>query len=159
MKKRCPKCEIPKDKSSFYKDTSKVSGLSSYCRDCQCSRSRLRWETKNSEVRAANKAYYKTHKAEFIEYGRQRKLEVIAAYGSKCVCCGESTPEFMTIDHIYNDGAAERKLYSGASGIYAFLKRNGYPKDRYQLLCWNCNCAKHFNGGVCPHEVQQEVSI
>lgn len=24
--------------------------------------------------------------------------------------------------------------------------------DRYQLLCFNCNCGRHRNGGVCPHK-------
>ena len=27
-----------------------------------------------------------------------------------------------------------------------------WPKDRYQLLCFNCNCAKERNGGVLPPE-------
>ena len=31
------------------------------------------------------------------------------------------------------------------------LKRQGWPKDGYQLLCANCNQGRARNGGVCPH--------
>jgi hypothetical protein len=29
--------------------------------------------------------------------------------------------------------------------------RNGYPPD-FEILCFNCNCGKAVNGGICPHE-------
>lgn len=28
----------------------------------------------------------------------------------------------------------------------------GWPKDRYRLLCYNCNIARARHGGRCPHE-------
>jgi hypothetical protein len=34
------------------------------------------------------------------------------------------------------------------------VKAAGYPKDRYQLLCHNCNMAKGFYG-LCPHQEQK----
>lgn len=78
---------------------------------------------------------------------------MIAAYGGKCVCCDESQPEFLSLDHIANDGASERKergwKLSGVH-LYRALRRAGYPKERYQLLCMNCNWAKR-NSGRCPH--------
>lgn len=79
------------------------------------------------------------------------RLEMIAAYGGMCACCGEKEPEFLTIDHIYEDGARKRANgeQSGAA-LYKRLKELGWPKDEYQLLCMNCNFAKgHF--GECPH--------
>lgn len=79
---------------------------------------------------------------------RQRRQEVLAAYGGKCTCCGESTPEFLVIDHINNDGAAHRKEI-GARNIYIWLRREGYPEG-FQVLCHNCNIAKEFYG-ACPH--------
>lgn len=81
------------------------------------------------------------------------KIECIIAYGGKCVCCGETIMEFLTIDHIFNDGAEDKKNYSGSGGhVWKYLRDLGYPKDRYQLMCFNCNCAKgHF--GSCPHEM------
>ena len=80
----------------------------------------------------------------------RQRLEVIEAYGGKCVCCGEAHPEFLTVDHVFNDGAEERKTeWSGT--WYAKLKKLGWPKDRYQLLCWNCNSSKGIHG-YCPHQ-------
>ena len=93
----------------------------------------------------------------WTDYERERRRrirgEVLAAYGGKCECCGESRHEFLGIDHILNDGSIERrKLGSGASNIlYGKLKRAGFPKDRHRLLCHNCNLARGFYGH-CPHE-------
>ena len=84
---------------------------------------------------------------------RELKKTVIAAYGGKCVCCGESMYEFLSIDHKHNDGAKERKQLgakgkSGASFFRLIIAEN-FP-DRYQLLCYNCNMSKGFFG-YCPH--------
>lgn len=93
---------------------------------------------------------------------RQRlKSEVFAAYGNKCACCGEAQIEFLTLDHIHNDGAEHRRSLGIGVGagrnVYADVKRQNFPKDRFQLLCWNCNCAKqHF--GTCPHQQQKADS-
>lgn len=80
------------------------------------------------------------------------KVEVLTRYGGCfCVCCGESGIEFLTIDHMNNDGAEHRKkLGGGGIRLYPWLKKNGYPSG-YQVLCYNCNIARHWNGGVCPH--------
>lgn len=81
--------------------------------------------------------------------------EVYKTYGGyKCKCCGETERMFLSIDHINNDGAAERRSgkYSGAgSPFYLWLRKNNFPKG-YQVLCMNCQTGKHRNGGVCPHQ-------
>lgn len=81
--------------------------------------------------------------------------QVFAAYGGyKCNCCGESEPMFLSIDHIDNNGAEERRsgLYAGSGiGFYMWLRKNKFPSG-YQVLCMNCNTGKHKNGGVCPHQ-------
>jgi len=76
---------------------------------------------------------------------------IIKAYGGMCTCCGETIPEFLAIDHIYNDGAKERRSMKSGTQFYNKLRRLGYPKDRYRLLCHNCNMARAFYG-KCPHE-------
>lgn len=85
------------------------------------------------------------------------KLEVFNYYGGPiCKCCGETHMEFLSIDHVNNDGASHRRtLKGGGCGekLYDWLKRNKYPPG-YQVLCMNCNFAKgHF--GVCPHETEK----
>ena len=80
------------------------------------------------------------------------KLDTITAYGGKCECCGELKIEFLVIDHKEGDGNKERKeLGIGAGGpFYLWLKRQGFPKGRYRVLCHNCN-ASYGTYGYCPH--------
>jgi hypothetical protein len=55
------------------------------------------------------------------------------------------------VDHVENDGYKYRgKNKNVHSNIYAWLIRNNFPSG-FQLLCANCNLAKHRNKGVCPH--------
>lgn len=81
------------------------------------------------------------------------RAAVLEAYGGRCACCAEDTPQFLGVDHIFSDGAHDRKKL-GMSGytLYRKLKRDNYPKDRFQLLCHNCNQAKGYYG-VCPHQL------
>jgi hypothetical protein len=80
------------------------------------------------------------------------RAEVLREYGHACACCGESAQEFLALDHIFNDGGEHRReIKRAGSRTYAWLKRNGFPKDRFQLLCHNCNMAKAFYG-QCPHQ-------
>ncbi len=93
---------------------------------------------------------------------RKLKLQVVKEYGGKCVCCGESIPEMLTIDHINGDGATERRKFRGKNenwDFYAYLRRNGFPKDNYRLLCYNCNLGAYKNGGVCPHQTGGRVVV
>jgi len=84
------------------------------------------------------------------------KNDVFTAYGGyTCRCCGENEPMFLSIDHVQNNGAEERKsgLYAGSGhGFYRWLRKSGFPPG-YQVLCMNCQVGKHKNGGVCPHQV------
>lgn len=86
------------------------------------------------------------------ETQNKRKLEVFNHYGgSKCACCGETIFEFLTIDHINGGGSQHRKEIGGLGHVlYRWLIKNNFP-DGFQILCYNCNCAKgHF--GTCPHK-------
>jgi hypothetical protein len=86
---------------------------------------------------------------------RDLRLEVLAAYGDRCECCGETEPMFLQIDHIEDDGSADRAAGLQSTRLYRSLKRRGFPKDRYRLLCANCNLGRYLNGGVCPHHNHQ----
>lgn len=89
------------------------------------------------------------------QYRQETKLrlkqEVVAAYGGCCVCCGESRIEFMTVHHINGGGAQHRKVVGIGHTFYAWLRRQGYPKDQFRILCYNCNMALGCFG-YCPHE-------
>lgn len=81
---------------------------------------------------------------------RRIKARIISAYGGRCECCGETEHAFLTIDHINNDGARHRQEIK-TTRLYVWLERHGYPKDGFRLLCFNCNCGRRVNGGICPH--------
>lgn len=83
------------------------------------------------------------------------KDEIYHHYGGyECSCCGEHTEQFLTLDHKNNDGAMHRALIGRGSGhhLYRWIKRNNFPSI-FQVLCFNCNCGRQLNGGVCPHKI------
>jgi len=113
-------------------------------------------------TRPRSKAYYAANK-DVVSLKNKSKLlsyktQVIEAYGGQCICCGETEPKFLSIDHIYNDGAKSRAIEGKGSMVYVYLIKNNFPKDRHQLMCMNCNFGKQMNGGVCPHQEVVHVS-
>ena len=151
--KLCNKCKLNKEDSCFAKLVKSIDGLGTYCKSC------------TKEYRNANIKKHSAHKKKKMV---EIQSEGIKEYGSKCVCCGEHRPKFLTIDHINNDGASERRelnhrfgnkqRYTGKK-LWALLKSLGYPKDRYRLLCFNCNSGRHINGGICPHEEERNMTL
>jgi len=105
--------------------------------------------------REYGKEYYASHKKHLREYQirrrKERKIRVIEKYGGKCACCGEKRIEFMTMDHINNDGGQERKKYGEGNTPYNRLDKLPVDRSKYQVLCFNCNCAKQYSG-YCPHQ-------
>ena len=91
------------------------------------------------------------------EYGwRHRdklKIEILACYGpaGKLGCswegCGVVDPDMLVLDHIADDGAAQKKALGPSNGrgwnFYRFLRRNGFPSG-YQTLCCNHNHKKEI---------------
>ncbi len=43
-------------------------------------------------------------KKKALTYRRNLRAKVLSHYGGKCSCCGESTPEFLAIDHTEGGG-------------------------------------------------------
>jgi len=92
------------------------------------------------------------------KYRKRLRMNVLIHYGGnppKCACCGEDIIEFLTIDHIYGGGDAHRKRVGGNRSpsslvMYRWIIKNNYP-EMFQVLCYNCNCAKGCYG-YCPHQ-------
>jgi hypothetical protein len=137
MRKRCPKCELTKDIDEFDPHAGRADGRQSECRECMGRRS-AEWVKRNREQANARQ----------VAYRARLFAQVVAAYGGRCSCCGEDDPVFLTLDHV--DGREPNEL-AGSYLLYARAKREGWPA-KYRLLCWNCNCGRERNGGVCPHE-------
>lgn len=79
------------------------------------------------------------------------RAEMVEAYGSKCNCplCPETNPAFLTLEHVNGDGRIHR---ARTRHIYEDLRKRGWPKEGFTLLCWNCN-AMTRGGKTCPHEL------
>lgn len=92
------------------------------------------------------------HKQYQATYRRKIRAACLEAYGGKCACCGESTQEFLAIDHVDGGGNAHRRaIKAGGYQFYLWLAKQGYPSGCYRLLCHNCNFARGI-WGYCPHE-------
>lgn len=117
------------------------------------------WVARNRDhVNAYNREWNRKQDDEYRErkrsYNRDLARDVqrqaIAAYGGFCACCGETEPKFLQLDHVNNDGAEHRRQINGVK-LATWLRQQDYP-DGFQVLCANCNFAKHTNGGTCPHQ-------
>ena len=70
-------------------------------------------------------------------------------YDIKCICCGEKQIEFLTLDHINNDGKKHRET---VHNLYVWIIHNNFPSG-FQVLCMNCNWAKgRDKDHICPHQ-------
>lgn len=147
---RCKKCELLKNKEWRSKNNDKVKSYAKNYYQNNKERFRiggLKWATQNREK------YLAMQNASMKKNIKLRRLEFIKAYGGKCECCGESQPEFLTLEHKDKSGQAHRKIVRSSHRILGHLKRDGWPKDRFGILCWNCNLATRF-GRICPHQIK-----
>ena len=104
--------------------------------------------------------YHWKHRESQNQKMRERKLrikvEVINHYSNgknNCKCCGENRIVFLTLDHINGGGIKHKKEINikGGTAFYEWIIKNIFPEG-FQILCYNCNCGRDKNGGICPHE-------
>jgi len=141
----CPICGEQRHHSSkrSIKDRTKP------CRSCGA---KERWATKERKTRedrlAAGRAYNNKHKARLtLHYAKARdalRSEMVRAYGGACTFCNENDPIVLVLDHINDDGAEDRRNGHWGEPAFRRLKKAGWPRDRLQLLCHNCNARKEF---------------
>lgn len=88
---------------------------------------------------------------------RRLRDDVHAGLGGVCACCGAADPLVLTVDHVKGGGTAHYKR-RGVYGALIDVKRSGYDRRLYRLLCFNCNCGRARVGGVCPHESKRRAA-
>ncbi len=167
--RQCKKCGNTKPLDQFATVYSKASRGQNYrqhsCQDC----AKVSHAARMRRARLNNSEKYRVHQREHRarhlervrrqrrESGIRRKMRVMAAYGGKCACCGETELSMLTMDHIHEDGNKHRDELNGGRGrevsveMYCWLERNKCP-DGFQVLCYNCNISKHRGRGVCAHK-------
>jgi hypothetical protein len=106
--------------------------------------------------------YLEKSVARVTAWKRSEKQRFIDAYGGSCACCGEKEIRFLTCEHlIEGQGIAHRKAGIHGPSLYKQIRLEGYPKDKYTVLCMNCNFARN-HGNTCPHEanrLRNQISI
>lgn len=158
MDKTCLGCGQSKTLSEYYANKGRPN---SRCKECKK-------EAQRDYNQGAGKLYVSSYREKNREkrnkqrrdWYRRLKMEAIFAYGGACACCGESHPALLCFDHVNNDGGehraqiAEGILIGGqvrtSPKLVVWLREYNYPPE-IQLLCFNCNIGKAFNGGTCPH--------
>ena len=98
---------------------------------------------------------------------RQRvKEKVLLHYGGKCICCGETNLNFLTLSHPNNDAVKHKNSISnmgrqiGGYGFYNYLLTHNFPIDFLVVIeCYNCNCGARANDGICPHKQQMDYRL
>lgn len=78
-------------------------------------------------------------------YHRRLKQIVVYGYGGKCAICGIDDIDVLTIDHVNDNGAQQRKERGRSRemghGLLTRLRNECFPSE-YQVLCANCNMRK-----------------
>jgi hypothetical protein len=156
MIKNCSYCHIDKDVIEFSPNSGTRDKLASHCRACHRVHNANYRKNNLERVNISNRRYRAANKDKhrILNRAHDRKLReiAIAAYGGACACCGESTYEFLAIDHIDGGGNAQRRALGSKGGGAKFcriLKKQNWPVG-FRVLCHNCNMADGFYG-CCPH--------
>lgn len=169
----CKKCNREKFLLDFDFHTRSSGGRRHECRDCHRARMNIHYlKNKPHRLLRAKERYQEKPSAVWTEEKRLRANEnskryrqehfqtVLDHYGPRCACCGEENLLFLTVDHINNDGAEHRRKGTGKVSLafYRWIIKNDFPDD-LRILCFNCNCGRQRNGGICPHVTEGSTII
>ena len=132
--RKCNKCNTVKALENFVKSKDSLDGYRRRCKQCRndgiAGRFNEKWRGYSQRSR------------------RKLKQWVMNLYGGCCVCCSEVNIDFLTLDHIKDDGSKIRgrgrtNLNSGYH-LYRQIRMARFaegpeavPRD-LQVLCWNC---------------------
>ena len=143
----CRVCNIELTDENWHYSLKKKN--SRICKECHYENG-MAWRNKNRDRvnKSALKHYYKNPQKHHRAVHKARvkvRLDMIAEYGGECCECGITDIDILDIDHINNNGDDDRRNNLYGYNLYRHLKKLGYPKNEYQLLCKNCNWKKHLD--------------
>lgn len=162
----CSVCKVEKTRDNFYNNKSYPwrDNASYQCKSCTKTyvKANVTGTIWNKETQKKN---YTKHKESILYKSRQRwlrdKWETLKYYSAgfdkpTCNCCLSTDLQFLSIDHIYGNGASHRRIDPEATKIIRWLKKNNFPPG-FQTLCMNCNFS-FGKFGFCPHMLRGEGS-
>lgn len=153
--RKCKICKVEYNKmysATHREELNKKSKIYYFANKENYRRIRKQWRAANKEVvtETKRKSYLK-NRLNILnsqrEYGKTIKNRVMAHYGngeSKCVSCGFSDINALSIDHVNGNGSSHRKEVGSGGRFYHWLIRNNYPLG-FQVLCYNCNWLKRLS--------------
>jgi hypothetical protein len=137
----CTKCNTNKDASKFHKDKKKVSGLTSWCKECRnTARAGHYW--KDPEAGRNRTKEYRSSLTKEQRYLQNRNTKLKQAYGIshadyvemlekqnyKCACCGITNKyagvKGLVVDHNHTTGEIRELLCSQCNTALGLLKEN-----------------------------------
>jgi len=102
------------------------------------------YEENKEKERKRKRDYMRKHRKENPEIHRKKSRDaktrlrnkLYKMYGDTCTMCGFSDKRALTLDHIKNNGAEERKEMGPRGPWYRAVGE--YLPDDYRILCMNC---------------------
>jgi len=156
----CIECEKKRQQNPKYKETTRLYNLEH--KEENSERYKEYYLNNKEVINERNREWYLENQEEILEKERERRSirrHIIISHYSKgtmkCMCpdCNEDHYDFLTIDHVNNDGAKHREeIGVGGSNLYGWLIVNDFPEG-FQVLCMNCNFSKGKHGYCSKHQV------
>lgn len=139
--------------AAFWIDKRRRDGRKSKCRSCAQAANKAAYD-RDPAARVASTMRWRAKnpgKAAAQWHARRVRLkqELVAGYGGRCTCCGESEIAFLTVEHV-NGGGRAHHARRHSTGIYLDVINAGFPAE-FTVLCMNCNFARRGNKS-CPHQ-------
>jgi hypothetical protein len=117
-------------------------------------------ENNKIKIKEDKRRYQESESYKKYQKGFRKKLKTEALTllgGCKCVICGETNLDYLTIDHIDGTGHLDNKNGFFGNILYGALINGSYPKERIsnlRVLCFNHNCSLQRNYLDLPYEKQ-----
>lgn len=122
-------------------------------RDEILNHSREYYRKNRVKVMERTKKWTKNNAEHLRELRKKIRFDVLNFYSFgklECACCGEKEYRFLTIDHV-NGGGNKHRKEKNIGSLPMWLESRDFPEG-YQVLCYNCNCGRAWNNGICPHK-------
>jgi|SRR5215203_5774288 len=76
---------------------------------------------------------------------KKQRMWLLELLGNKCIRCGFMDSRALQLDHINDDGYADKKLMKHHHSILAYYYHNPEEaKQKLQIMCANCNWIKRY---------------
>jgi hypothetical protein len=119
-------------------------------RDGDLARSHEYYKENKESILEYQAKYYQENKEYLIDYQRkyvnELRNKLYQILGPRCVVCGIDDLQFLTVDHINDDGGRDREERGGLPGLLRYLRgidwNEKYIRENLQILCYNHNCGK-----------------